>query len=181
MKTFHDLLFHRRSIRKYTEQLLSPDDVKLMMEAGLVAPSSKGKMPWQFVVVDDKQKLAALSQCKDFGAKPIAGCALAIVVVVDPYESDVWIEDASIAAFAMQLQAQDLGLGSCWIQIRDRFDNQAIPAEDNVKNLLDIPENMRVVCILSIGHVGEERKALEESKCRWEKVHVGSWRHAGDE
>ena len=147
MKTFHDLLFHRRSIRKYTEQLLSPDDVKLIMEAGLVAPSSKGKMPWQFVVVDDKQKL----------------------------------EDASIAAFAMQLQAQDLGLGSCWIQIRDRFDNQAIPAEDNVKNLLDIPENMRVVCILSIGHVGEERKALEESKCRWEKVHVGSWRHAGDE
>ena len=40
MKTFHDLLFHRRSIRKYTEQLLSPDDVKLIMEAGLVAPSS---------------------------------------------------------------------------------------------------------------------------------------------
>ena len=136
MKTFHDLLFHRRSIRKYTEQLLSPDDVKLIMEAGLVAPSSKGKMPWQFVVVDDKQKLAALSQCKDFGAKPIAGCALAIVVVVDPYESDVWIEDASIAAFAMQLQAQDLGLGSCWIQIRLTFGVHAAVRAARIKRIL---------------------------------------------
>ena len=181
MENFATLIKNRRSTRKFTEQLLSPEQVELILKAALMAPASKRKNPWQFVVVEEKEMLAQLAECKPAGAAFLKDCALAVVVLANVMESDVWIEDASIAAFAMQLQAQDLGLGSCWIQIRDRFDNQAIPAEDNVKNLLDIPENMRVVCILSIGHVGEERKALEESKCRWEKVHVGSWRHAGDE
>ena len=177
MKSFHDLLFHRRSIRKYTSDEISPDDVKTILQAGLASPSSKGKMPWQFVVVEDRQTLEALSQCKEFGARPIAGCAFAIVVAADPYESDVWIEDGAIAAFAMQMQAQDLGLGSCWIQVRERMDKQGIPAEETVRKLLEMPEEMRVLCILSIGHKNEERKPLEEEKCRWEKVHIAAWRN----
>lgn len=128
----------------------------------MVSPSSKGKMPWQFVAVDDKATLEQLSKCKEFGARPIAGCALAVVVTANPYESDAWIEDASIAAFAIQMQAQDLGLGSCWIQVRERFDKDGKEAEDNVRELLNIPPDMRVLCIISIGHKNEERKPLEE-------------------
>lgn len=177
MKNFHELMFNRRSIRKYTDQEIAADDVKTILQAALVSPSSKGKMPWQFVAVDDRDMLKRLSQCKDFGARPIEGCALAIAVTANPYESDAWIEDASIAAFAMQLQAQDLGLGSCWIQVRDRFDKEGKPAEDNVKELLNIPPDMRVLCIVAIGHKNEERKPLEEEKCQWEKVHIGEWRN----
>lgn len=176
MNSFHELLFNRRSIRKYTDEEITPEEVKTILEAGLVAPSSKSKMPWNYVVVDDKAMLEQLSQCKDLGARPIAGCALAIVVTVNPYDSDVWIEDASVAAFAMQLQAQDLGLGSCWIQIRNRFDKEGNSAEGNVRGLLGIPDEMNVVCILSIGHKNEQRKPLEEEKCKWEKVHVEKWR-----
>ena len=145
------------------------------MEAGLVAPSSKGKMPWQFVVVDDKQKLAALSQCKDFGAKPIAGCALAIVVVVDPYESDVWIEDASIASIYMQLQAEDLGLGSCWCQIRNRQREDDTDAGEYVRNLLHIPYQLEVLSIIGFGYKGQERKPFDEAHLQWEKVHIGQF------
>ena len=83
MKSFHDLLFNRRSIRKYTDEEIAADDVKTILQAALVSPSSKGKMPWQFVAVDDKATLEQLSKCKEFGARPIAGCALAVVVLPD--------------------------------------------------------------------------------------------------
>lgn len=174
MNNFHDLLFNRRSIRKYTGDEIAADDVKTILQAGLASPSSKGKMPWQFFVVEDKSTLESLSRCKDFGAKPIAGCALAIVIAVNPYESDVWIEDGSVAAFSMQMQAQDLGLGSCWIQVRERMDKQGNPAEENVKRLLGIPDDLRIPCILSIGYKNEVRKPLEEDKCLWEKVHIAA-------
>lgn len=176
MNSFHELIFNRRSIRKYDGKELDADSVTTILQAGLVSPSSKGKMPWQFVVVEDRPTLEALSQCKDFGARPIASCAIAIVVALNPYESDVWIEDGSIAAFAMQMQAQDLGLGSCWIQVRERMDKQGVSAEEKIKDTLGIPEEMRILCVLSIGHKNEERKPLDPEKCLWEKVHIGKWR-----
>ena len=83
MKSLHDLLIHRRSIRKYTQEALSPEAVKTILEAGLLAPSSKRCTPWEFIAVEDKETLARLSECKTSGAKPIAGAALAIVVTAD--------------------------------------------------------------------------------------------------
>ena len=175
MKSLHDLLIHRRSIRKYTQEALSPEAVKTILEAGLLAPSSKRFTPWEFIAVEDKETLARLSECKTSGAKPIAGAALAIVVTADMTLTDTWIEDASIAAILMQLQAADLGLGSCWIQVRGRFGAMDEPAEDFVRETLGIPEEMGVLCILSIGHKDEERKPFDEEKMMWEKVHIGKW------
>ena len=57
MENFHELLKNRRSIRKYTEELLSSDDVKLILQAGLMSPSSKRTNGWEFVVVEDKKIL----------------------------------------------------------------------------------------------------------------------------
>lgn len=175
MKSFHDLLFNRRSIRKYTDEEIAADDVKTILQAALVSPSSKGKMPWQFVAVDDKATLEQLSKCKEFGARPIAGCALAVVVTANPYESDAWIEDASIAAFAIQMQAQDLGLGSCWIQVRERFGADGVPANEYVRNVLDIPLQLQVLSIIAVGHKGMERKPFDESHLQWEKVHINKY------
>ena len=97
MKDFHELLRLRRSTRKFTEQEIASDDVKTIMEAALMAPSSKRSLSWEFVLVEDAEKLERLSVCKDNGAKLIAGAKLAVVVLGDPMKSDVWIEDASIA------------------------------------------------------------------------------------
>ena len=95
-----------------------------------MAPTSKSSRPWQFVIVEDAARLEALSKCKETGAMPIAKAPLAIVVAVDVEASDPWIEDAAIAATFIQLQAQDLGLGSVWIQVRDRFDAEGVPADE---------------------------------------------------
>lgn len=98
MKNFHELLVNRRSIRKYTDEAISPEDVQLILEAALMAPSSKNSRPWEFITVEDKKKLELLSYCKEFGAAPIGKCSLAIVVCADPAQSEAWIEDATVAS-----------------------------------------------------------------------------------
>ena len=175
MKTFHELLKSRRSIRKYTDEALSPEDVRLILEAALMAPSSKRSTGWEFIVIEEKEKLEKLSYCKEFGAKPIAGAAMAVVVLADPLKSDVWIEDASIASILMQLQAEDLGLGSCWIQIRNRLTENGQSAEDYIREMLGIPYQIQVLSVITFGHRNEERKPFDEEKTMWEKVHIDKW------
>lgn len=175
MKDFSELIKTRRSMRQFTDELLSGDDVKLLLRAGLMAPSSKGLHSYEFVVVEDKQMLTALSQCKQVGSDFLAGAPLAIVVLADPSKSDVWIEDASVAATHILLQAEDLGLGACWIQLRERYSADERSSEQIVKSLLGIPEGMRAVCIVAVGHKGMERKPQNEDRLKWEQVHIGQY------
>lgn len=175
METLHDLLLRRHSIRRYTPEPLSADEVKLILEAALLAPTSKSSRSWQFVVVEDKSMLERLGDCKPAGAVPVKRCAMAVVVCGDPSLSDPWIEDASLAAEFMQLQAEDLGLGSCWVQVRGRFTADNIPSEEYVQQLLGIPDIYPVLCIMTFGHKDEERRPVDPSKLLWEKVHIGQW------
>ncbi|ANU64818.1 MULTISPECIES: nitroreductase family protein [Muribaculaceae] len=176
MTSFHDLITNRRSIRRYTDEEISAEDVKTIMEAALMAPTSKSSRPWQFVIVEDAARLEALSKCKEAGAMPIAKAPLAIVVAVDVEASDPWIEDAAIAATFIQLQAQDLGLGSCWIQIRGRYTDRDLESETYVQNVLDMPDTILPVAIITIGHPAEEKKPQNLEKLLWEKVHINEWK-----
>ena len=160
-------------MRQFTDELLSGDEVKLLLRAGLMSPSSKGLHSYEFVVVEDKEMLSALSRCKQVGSDFLAGAPLAIVVLADPAVSDVWIEDASVAATHILLQAEDLGLGACWIQVRNRFSADGQPTEEIVRSLLSIPEGLKPVCIIAVGHKGMERKPQNEDRLKWEKVHIG--------
>jgi len=175
METLHDLLIRRHSIRRYTDSAVDPEDVKTILEAALLAPSSKSARPWQFVIVENRDDLQRLSECKANGTRPVAGCALAVVVCADPARSDMYIEDMSIAAAYMQLQATALGLGACWIQVRNRFTADGESAEDIVREILGIPDEMVVECIMTIGHPDEERRPVDPSKLLWEKVHTEKW------
>ena len=176
METLHDLLVRRHSIRRYTDQPISAEDVKTILEAALMAPSSKSARPWQFILVENPDDLAKLSGCKAAGARPIAACKLAVVVCADQTNSDMYIEDMSVAAAYIQLQATALGLGACWIQVRNRFAADGEDAETIVRETLGIPENMVVECIMTIGHPDEERRPVDPEKLLWEKVHIDNWK-----
>ena len=175
MKDFSELIKTRRSMRQFTDELLSGDDVKLLLRAGLMSPSSKGLHSYEFIVVEDKEMLTALSRSKAVGSDFLAGAPLAIVVLADPRISDVWTEDASVAATNILLQAEDLGLGACWIQLRERQDAEGRPTEDIVKSLLAVPAEMRAVCMIAVGHKGMERKPQNEDRLKWERVHIGQY------
>ena len=129
----------------------------------------------KFTAVDDKETLEKLSHCKEMGAAFLAEAALAIVVMADPLASDVWIEDAAIASIMIQLQAEDLGLGSCWVQVRERFTATGMPSGEYVHEVLDIPLQLQVVSIIAVGHKGMERKPFNEEHLQWEKVHINKY------
>lgn len=175
MENFTELLKRRRSTRKFTSEKISEDHVVELMKAALMSPSSKRATPWQFILVDEPEKLEKLSTCKAHAGKLIAGAPLAIVVLADPLVSDVWVEDASIASILIQLQAESLGLGSCWVQIRERLDANEGSAEENVRQILDIPLQMQVLSIIAVGHKDEEKKPFDEEKLKWEKLHINKF------
>ncbi len=175
MESFGELLKKRHSIRKFTEEELLQDEVVTLLKAALMAPTSKRSNGWQFIVVDEKEKLEKLSHCKAQGAQFLAEAPLAIVVLADPLISDVWIEDASIASILLQLQAEDMGLGSCWVQIRERFTTSGMLADEFVHEVLDIPLQLQVLNIIAIGHKAMERKPFDEEHLQWEKVHINKF------
>lgn len=175
METLHELLVRRHSIRRYTDAPVDAEDVKTILEAALMAPSSKSARPWHFVLVDDPETLRSLSECKPQYAVSLKKCPLAVVVCADPERSDMFIEDTSIAAAFMQLQAAALGLGSCWVQVRGRYQTDDEDSQDVVRRILGIPANIVVECIVTIGHPDEERRPVDTSKLLWEKVHVEKW------
>ena len=175
MENFSELIKKRRSTRKFTDEELSQDEVVALLKAALMSPSSKRTNCWQFVVVDDKEMLERLSHCKAHGVEFLGGAPLAIVVLGDPLVSDVWIEDTAIASLMIQLQAEDLGLGSCWIQVRERYTEDETPADEVVRELLDIPLQMQVLSIVAVGHKAAERKPFNEDNLLWEKVYINKY------
>ena len=162
-------------MRKFTEEELTKEQVVTILKAALMAPTSKRNNGWQFIVIDDKDTLKELSYCKENGASFITDAALAVVVTADPLASDVWIEDASIASAMIQLQAEDLGLGSCWVQVRERFTSAGMSSDEFVRGILDIPLQLQVLSIIAIGHKGMERKPFNEENLQWEKIHINKY------
>lgn len=175
MNDFKTLVQKRRSHRRFTSQEIDADDVQLILRAALMAPSSRGQRAWHFVVVDDKMDLEKLSDAKDMGAQLIKGAALAIVVLGNAVENDCWIEDGSIAAAAMQYQAEDLGLGSCWVQMHGRGLSDGTTAETVIRGVLDIPDELSVLCVVAFGHKAAELPPQNEDQLKWENVHIGKF------
>lgn len=170
-KMLYDLLKTRRSIRKYLDKAVDKEMLDKILKSGLLAPSSRSRRPWSFIVVTEKNSLEKLAECRGQSSRFLAGAPVGIVVIADPEVSDVWIEDTSIASVLMQLAAHDLGLGSCWIQIRERMHSQEIKAEDYVKEVLGIPENYHVESILALGYPDELKPPYEEDGLCLDKIY----------
>lgn len=171
MNSFYDLLKTRRSIRKYLPKSVESEKIAQITTAALMSPASKRSNPWEFVVVQDKELLLQLSECRIHGSQFLADAPIGIVVLADTTKSDVWMEDASIAGIIIQLQAQDLGLGSCWIQVFNRMKDEETSAESYIRGLLSIPDHFAVLNIISLGYPNEERMPYDEEKLALDKIH----------
>jgi nitroreductase len=172
MTSFFELLKSRRSIRKYLPKSVEPEKINKIIQAALMSPASKRSNPWEFIVVEDKSTLQKLADSRPHGSQLLAGSPLGIVVLADTTKSDVWMEDASVASIIIQLQAQDLGLGSCWVQVYGRSKDESTTTEAFIRQLLDIPAHYAVLNVISIGYPDEDRKPYDENKLMTEKIHT---------
>lgn len=167
---FLSLLQKRRSIRRFQEKQVEPQKVEFLIEAALRSPSSRGLSPWEFVVVQERELLEKLANAKQHGSSFLKDAPLAIVVCASPDRSDVWIEDASIASAFVMLAAESLGLGACWIQIRQRMHNEEESAERHVIRTLNAPESLCVESIIAIGYPDEQPAHHQRNELRYGKV-----------
>lgn len=170
-----DILKQRRSIRKFERRAVEQEKIDAIIKGALLSPSSKSGRSWEFIVVTERETLEKLAQCREHSAQFLAGSPLGIIVIADPHVCDVWIEDASIASIIIQLTAQSLGLGSCWIQVRERFYSEDVRSEDYIKNILGIPDRYHVESMIGIGYPGEEKKPYAESDLQYQKVHTNMY------
>ncbi len=154
---FIDLLRKRRSIRQFRDRAIEQEKIDTLIEAVLRSPSSRDLKPWEFHVINENSTIDKLSRAKTHGSKFLKNAPLAIVVCADPATSDVWIEDTAIASLILHLTATDLGLGSCWIQIRKREHDESMSAEEYIRNLLGLRGSMVVEAIVAIGYGAEEK------------------------
>lgn len=165
-----ELLRKRRSIRTYQSKQIEEEIIDQLVKVALLSPTSRSLQPWEFIVVTDKELLQKLSQSKIHGSAFMKGAPLAIVVIGDSNVSDVWIEDASIATINIQLAAETLGLGSCWIQIRNRMHNDTITSEQFIRQLLLVPDSKSVLSIVAIGYPEQQRPPYNIDELPYKKV-----------
>ena len=165
-----EMMKKRRSVRSYTEEPIPADKLNLVLQAGLLAPSGRAIRPWELIVVENKEMLAAMAECREGAAQMLKGAAAAIVVIADPEKTDVWTEDCSIVMAHMHLMADSLGLGSCWIQGRLRTVG-GDTTENYLRSLLKFPDSYRLEAILSLGCPAAHPAARTTEELPMEKVH----------
>ncbi|MGD8243123.1 MAG: nitroreductase family protein [Desulfobacterales bacterium] len=168
---FIELIRNRRSMRHFQDRPVERSKIDGLVEAALRAPSSRGLNPWEFILVDDREQLAALATAKPHGAAFLSGAPLGIVVCADPQRCDVWVEDCSIAMIFIQLMAESLGLSSCWIQIRKRTHASGGDAGAHIAALLHIPPHLEVEAMLAVGYPARPKTPHPASTLQFEKVH----------
>ncbi len=165
-----DLLRTRRSIRKYADRAIEPEKIEVLREALLRSPSSREIRPWRFYFVVSPSTLESLAKSKPHGAGFLKNAPLGVVVCGEPDESDVWVEDCSIAALIAHLTAHSLGLGSCWIQIRNRQYDDATTSEEHIRFILGLPDRMTVEAIVAIGYPAEEKPGVPKSSLPADRI-----------
>ncbi|MGD8997275.1 MAG: nitroreductase family protein [Anaerolineae bacterium] len=146
-----DLIKKRRSIRRYTGEPVSDASVKVLLEAAMAAPSGDNSQPWEFVVVQQEGLRQQLAQTHPW-SRMCAGAAVVFVVCAHERRSSHWVEDASAATENLLLAAAGLDLGAVWVGI---YPNSRY--ERHVRQVLDIPASLRVLCLVPVGHPAESK------------------------
>ena len=167
-----DTILHRRSVRQYTDAPIPPQTLDAILYAGLAAASSKNRKPWEFILVQNRDTLDQLCQCRPGAGNLLGGCQAAIVVAADAELVDVWVEDCASAITQMHLAADALGVGSCWLQVRLRkAPDGEQDTQDVVRKALGIPEKYGVMAILTLGMPASHPGVKQISDLPLEKIH----------
>jgi len=163
-----NLMYSRRTIREYTEEPVSDEQAEAILMAAMAAPSARNLQPWHFVVVRKRKLLDKLAKVHKY-AYMLEKAPLAFVVCGDQEVSEQhWVEDTCAATQNLLLAATAVGLGGVWISVYPKKKHQKY-----VRELLDIPEHVGVLCLVAMGHPAEKKEARTQydPKC----VHQDQW------
>ncbi len=165
-------LFARRSVRRFADQPVTDDQVTLLLQAAMAAPSAGNRKPWHFIVVRDPETRRKIAESHPF-AKMATEAPVVIVPCGDPGLSFAdrpafWVQDVSAATENLLLAAAALGLGAVWCGV--------YPNEERVsdaRGFLDIPDGIIPLCYVPVGVPAEEKEPRTQYDA--ERVHNEAW------
>lgn len=165
-----EAIYKRRSIRNYLDKQVEKDSIITLLKAAAAAPTAANCQPWEFIIIDDTQKLSELKEELVFARYN----APAAIVVCGNMElsfkgpgREMWVQDCSAAIENMLIAATGIGLGTVWIGV--------YPLDSNVravKRMLNMPEHVTPLGIVYIGYPAEEKEArtrLDEKRVYWQE------------
>ena len=172
---FKEIISRRRSTRKFLATTVEREKLQRILDAALVAPTSRNTRSTRFFVVQDKATLERMSQMRDYGSAFMKDAAAAIVVAGDRQTTDLWIDNCAIAATTIQLAVVDEGLASCWVHVNDRpvkrEESDGEKADTLLRRELGIPENYGILCAIALGYSDFQPAALPayegEERVKW--------------
>ena len=164
---FKDIMQKRRSVRKFEPRPVPRDVVDRIVGAALTAPSSRNSRSTRFLIVDDPAVVARMGAMRDYGAAFMKDAPCAVVVLGDTAATDLWRENAAIAATILQLACVDEGLASCWVHIDGRPRLKDAPdgesAADYLRTFLPFPKGCEPLCAIALGYSDFTPAALPAS------------------
>ena len=165
-----ETILTRRSIRKYTDEKISEEVLKQLLDCAFSAPSAMNRRPFHVIVVDDKEMLKNIAEAGMY-TKMIANASMCLVICGDhkrqPFR-DFIINDCSAMIQNILLAAHELGLGAVWCGVMPRMG-----LHKKLKTLLDLPMTIEPMGLVSLGYPAETKEKLE--RLEWDKVHRQKW------
>jgi nitroreductase len=153
MESDLNIIFKRRSIRKYKEQEVPEELIKSLLQAAMSAPSAVNQQPWHFYVIRDRKTLNELAGIHS-GFHNLMGAPLAVLVCGEPAAAKLefyWEQDCSAASQNILLAATALGLGAVWQGINPRGGSDS----DAIRRITKLPMNLKPFSLISIGYPAE--------------------------
>ena len=158
----------RRSIRKFRDVPVTDEQVRELLHAAMLAPSAKNGQPWHFIVVRDAGIMRQLREKHPYATSlKTAPVCICVCGKIDPELPDYYTQDCAAATENLLLQAQSMGLGTCWMGVAPRAERMSAVAET-----LQIPEGVAPFCLIAVGVPDEERatpERFDESRIHWDK------------
>lgn len=173
-----EALLTRRSVRGFTEQPITDEQIEQILAAAMSGPSCRNCRDWQFLVVRDKEMLTRMADVNGPQAAMLKTAAVGIVICGDlerawPSVKEYWVIDAAIAAQNLTLAAHALGIGSVWLGTYPQMERVTGQAE-----LFGLPEHILPHSILALGYPDvEHRERIAKVRKQYEadKVHFEHW------
>jgi len=171
--TVLETIRRRRTIRRYTDQKVSDDQVKTLLGAGMSAPSFLNRRPWHFVIIRDPVTKKLISDVLHLNPS-LARASVFIGVLADTAKSPTWRIDLSGAVENILLAATEMGLGAAWISAADT--TLTDQAETQLHQTLNIPDHFQLLAFVSVGYAGEEWPPHETDRYfSSTRVHYDTW------
>ncbi|UCE79514.1 MAG: nitroreductase family protein [Nitrospiraceae bacterium] len=165
-----EIIRKRRSIRSYFEKEIEEDKITEILKAAMFSPTARALRPWEFIIVKDSANKKRLSQATPY-ASFAKNAPIIIIIAYDTDKGNRFKEDCSIAAGHVYLEAVNQDLGTCYIQISDGAEGSKGDPEAYVKEILDIPDHIRVHCLMPLGYPSKHHEPHKDTEFQESKIH----------